>query len=442
MSNLPAAGGQGQIQEIRIFSNYSEDVDFTDGFLDLTLYESILDHSIRASLTLVDTGYRNSAEGQSAIESEDINLTSGEKIEIKLSDGYNQTISCKGVNHLRINELQSVDEMVNKTIVSLDLYSKECIDNELEKTRVTKRYDGKITDSVNNILTEVLKTEKKVDIDPIGLNNFNFLGHVEKPFYKILWLAKRCVPDMPNAKNNLAGYFFWEVFNVDGDGGGYKFKSIDKLWTQTRKRKLIYNDLVTTPPEYDGKILAYSFDNSIRMDKLLQTGALSKPLLKSFDPYSNKYQETEFTDVDRLKPENMGGKEPPKIAADLDIWNTVTRISPRIFDTGTLPPGTTIEKQLEFSKEVNFNMDEILRQSYTRYNNLFTIKLSITIPGDFGVHAGDLIECHFPEVSSKQRKVVSEKKSGLYIVIDVKHKILPTGFYTQLNLARESILKK
>lgn len=431
----------GELKEIRIFSNYSKDIEISDGYLDLVLYESILDYSIRANLSFVDTGYRNS-EGTSVMENDDINLTSGEKVEIKVTDKKGQTISCKGDNHLRIDSLQSVDETVNKTIVYLSLYSKECIDNELAKTRVTKRYDNKITDSVNKIVTDVLKSPKKVDIDPIGLNNFNFLGHVEKPFYKISWLAKRCVPDMPDAKDKLAGYFFWEVFNVNDDGGGYKFKSIDKLWSYEKKRKLIYNDLVTLPTGYDAKILAYSFDNSIRMDKILQSGAFSKPLLKSFDPYTNEYKENDFTDVARLKPENMGGLEPPKIAADLNIWEEITRISPKVFDKGVLPKGTSIEKQLEFAKEVNFNMDGILRQSYTRYNNLFTIKLSVTICGDFGIHAGDLIECHFPEVSGKERKIVSEKKSGLYMVIEVQHKIGPSGFFTQLNLSRESINKK
>lgn len=441
MSANQGSGDLEQLKELRIFSNYSGDVEVGNGILDMVLYESILDYSVRATVTFVDTGYRN-AGGTAVMEGDDLNLTSGEKVEIKVTDQYDQTISCKGDFHLRVNKIVNVTESTNKEVISLSLYSKECIENEFEDTRVVKRYDGKITDSVNSILTDTLKTNKPIDIDPVGLNNFNFLGHVEKPFYKIIWLAKRCVPDMSNAKGNLAGYFFWETFDVDGSGGGYKFKSIDKLWEQPIKRKLIFNELVTKPPEYDGKILAYSFDNSIALDKMLKVGSLSTNLLKTFDPFTNKYEEQEFTDSDRLKPENMGGLETPNIASDLDVKNKVTRITPVFTDTGTLPTGTTIEKQLETVDELNFNVDEILRQSYARYNNLFTIKLSITISGDFGIHAGDVIRCDFPEISSKARTIVSEKKSGNYIVIDVAHKIAADGFYTNLNLARESIFKK
>jgi hypothetical protein len=87
-------------------------------------------------------------------------------------------------------------------------------------------------------------------------------------------------------------------------------------------------------------------------------------------------------------------------------------------------------------------MEEIIRQSYTRYNNLFTVKLSITIYADFGIHAGDIIEVDFPEISGKDKTIVSNKKSGRYMVIDVAHRIHSTGCYSVLHLARESIYRK
>jgi hypothetical protein len=442
MSNFSVAPGQGQIQELTVFSNYSGDLSLAgNGFSEMILYESILDYSVRADLTFVDTGNRDTSKGTGAMERDDINLVSGEKVFFKATDGFGQEISCLNDYQLRINAINSVDEMTNKSIISLNLYSKECIDNELLETRAVKRYEGKISDSVASILRETLKTKKSLDIDP-GLNDFNFLGHGEKPFYKIPWLAKRTVPDMPGAKGKFAGYFFYETFQTNSSSGGYKFKSIDKLWTQTPVRKLIYNDLVTLPPGYNRKIFSYSFDNSIKIDNLLKSGAFTNSSLVSFDPYTNNFEENEFSDVERLKSRNIGGLEPPKIAGDLDIWNKASRISYRFNDTGTLPPGTNLEKQLEFSDELNFNTDEILRQSYTRYNNLFAIKLSVTIAGDFGVHAGDLIECDFPELSGKETKIVSNKKSGKYLVVDVAHRIHQSGYFTTLHLVRESIYKK
>src|SRR6056300_960708 len=148
-------GDLEQLKELRIFSNYSGDVEVGNGILDMVLYESILDYSVRATVTFVDTGYRNS-EGSAVMEGDDLNLTSGEKVEIKVTDQYDQTISCKGDYHLRINKIVDITESTNKEIVSLSLYSKECIENEFQDTRVVKRYDGKITDSVNSILSDTL----------------------------------------------------------------------------------------------------------------------------------------------------------------------------------------------------------------------------------------------------------------------------------------------
>jgi hypothetical protein len=107
-----------------------------------------------------------------------------------------------------------------------------------------------------------------------------------------------------------------------------------------------------------------------------------------------------------------------------------------------LVEGKTLLDQLPKSTYVNYNNDEILRQSYVRYNNLFSIKLSIAIAGDMSLRAGDLIFCDFPEVSSKKNTVVSQKKSGEYLIVDICHRITKNGCYTRLNLVRESIGRK
>ena len=144
---------RGSVQELKIISNYSgKDLNLTDGFLELILYESLLSYTVFAELSFVDTGYRQTQNGTAAMEGDDINLVSNETVELKVTDANGQIINCKGNNHLRINTIKSVDETVNKSIISLDLHSKERIDNELVETRLTNRYDGKISDSVFNIL--------------------------------------------------------------------------------------------------------------------------------------------------------------------------------------------------------------------------------------------------------------------------------------------------
>ena len=133
-----------------------------------------------------------------------------------------------------------------------------------------------------------------------------------------------------------------------------------------------------------------------------------------------------------------------KIASDLDVQNMITRSFIKPYDTGVLPSGKDLTEQLKKSRDINLNIDDVVRQSAMRYNNLFATKLTIAIFGDFGLHPGDLIHCDFPEVSDKKDQDVSYRKSGLYMIVDMCHfiRLKPRQSFTRLNLVRESIGRK
>lgn len=434
-ANIAAQAGESQIQLFEFYSNYNEPVDVSGGILELNYYESILDNTIRATATFADTGYRK-GEGSSVFEEGDVNLTVGEKVNLKVTDGNQFVLDFTGTKQLRIKETRDIAESTNKVVFTVDLFSKESIDNDLEQYRVKQRFDGKVSDSVEKILTEVLKTEKDLDIDPT-LNNLSFIGNVEKPFYKCTWLGPRSVPDIKDAKGNLAGYFFYETYD------GFKFKSIDKLFEQNPKRKVIFTNVIgEVPPGYDGKILDYSFDSTIDLKNVLLTGSQLNSKMKAVNSYESSYRENSFDSKNQFNETNTGGKEQPKIADDLKIQEQNSRISYKWDDPGFLVPGKDLKEQLPKSTYINYSNDEILRQSYMRYNNLFNIKLSVAIAGDMSLRAGDLIFCDFPEITSNQTKSYSKKKSGIYMITDVCHRVTKNGCFTRLNLVRESIGRK
>jgi len=444
-NNIHAQGGEANITQFEITSNYTgKTTEVSGGIAELGIYESLLDTSVRTSATIADTGY-SSSEGNAAMTQDHgntftLNLTSGEKTELAVEDSYGNKLMFQGDYALAVKEMRAISEHARKSVYTIDFFSPESIQNELQKTRVTKRYDGKIPDNVNKILREVLKTPKNVTVDP-GLNDFNFLGYSQKPFYIIPWLAKRTVPDMPNALNNLAGYFFYEVAQ-DGNGvGGYQFRSIDKLFTVGPKRRLISTSSTELPPGYNAKILNYHFDSGIDIERSLKIGSLMKQELKGFEPFSNAYRETEFDTKNQFQEQNIGGIYRPNIGEE--IHQEITKVYTKFDDTGVLPVGQTLKEQLKHSKgEVNFDVNEILRQSSARYNNLFNTKMTITIPADFGLHAGDLVFADFPEVSNKENQDVSKNKGGIYMIVDIGHRISKNSSYTSLHLVRESLGRK
>lgn len=435
-ANRPAQAGESQITLFEIYSNYGDPVDVKSGCIDFNYYESILDNSIRASATIVDTGFRSSGGGAAAVEKDDANLTVGEKVNLKVTDGNEFKLDFTGDKQFRIEEVRNVDESNNKMMFTIDLFSKESIDNELEKNRVKQRFDGKISDSITKILTDNLKTPKTLDIDTT-LNSLSFIGNIEKPFYKTTWLGPRSVPDVKDAKGNLAGFFFYETYD------GYKFKSIDKLFEQEPKKKYIFNNLIDAKPEgYDGKILDFSFDSTLNLKNVMLTGSQTSAELSAGNFYESAFRKNSFSSSSQFFETNTGGKEQPLIAADLNLQDHITRRSYKWDDTGILVEGKDLKAQLPKSTYNNYNNDEVLRQSYMRYNNLFSIKLSVAIAGDMSLRAGDLVHCDFPEISDKKSTLVSEKKSGVYMIVDVCHRVTKNGCYTRMNLVRESIGKK
>lgn len=436
-ANIAAQAGEGQINLFEVVSNYNKKpLDISGGIIELTYHESILDHTVRATATLTDTGYRRSGEGSAVLEKNDVNLNTGEFINLKITDGYNNQLyfSTQNNNQLRVLETRNIDESTNKIVYTIDMTSTEYHDNDNLESLVTRRYDGKISDHVQTILKNVLKTKKNIDVD-LGLNSFNFTGKSQKPFYVCTWLAKRCVPDMQNAKGNFAGYFFYETAE------GFKFKSIDKLFLKEPKRKLIFNNLIgEIPPGYNGKILTYSFEETFNLKRLRLTGAIGQAETRTFDPYTNEYKDTNKVNSNvQYNEKNTGGTERIKYGDDQD---KTTKRYVKILDKGTLPTGNNLNEQLKKSKELNFNVDEIVIQSSMRYNSLFSIKLSLVIAGDFSIRAGDLIYCDFPEISSKNNTTYSDKKSGIYMVADVGHRLTKNGCFTSINLVRESIGRK
>ena len=79
----------------------------------------------------------------------------------------------------------------------MDFSSRELFANE--QCRVVKRYDGKISDNIKQILEKDtskgagIKTKKKVTCDET-LVNYNFIGDDRKPFYVCTWLASKSIP--------------------------------------------------------------------------------------------------------------------------------------------------------------------------------------------------------------------------------------------------------
>ena len=425
-------GESGNIKKLSIASNKSGQSDISNGIVELRYYESILQETVRVQLQFVDTG--NSVNGKTVIEG--LPLVGTEKTKVIIEDNNKNELSLD----LYVNAVTPVQETTQQNLVNLSLVSKEHILNQ--RVRVNTRFDGKISDHVRKILTNAnfLASSKDLDIEETQ-NNYNFLANNKKPFYTCTWLAKKGVPNI-TSPGKTAGYFFYETSK------GFNFRSIDKLLEQTPKRKLIFNETpdargANIPFGYDGKILELESDNNINVQSKDEIGAYSTRIVL-FDPFNCKYEIIKPRSEETEKSLKLVGKELPVFNSEFNSGrqDNFTRTTYMLIDRGSVPSGKT-EDQINKSKEPNFDPKNILNQSTMRYNQLFTIKKTITIPGDFSLNAGDVIFVDIPEVSvDKKNQKPNSETGGLYIIADLCHFVSTQYCLTKLNLVRDSYGRK
>ena len=416
------------IDKFAIISNKEGNVDISPAIAELKYYESIREATVRMSVVFADTG--GSVKNKSVLEG--LPLVGTEKAEVKMVDSNENKLKL----NLYVSAVSPIIEDAKKTVVSLNLVSKEHIKNQL--VRVNKRFDGKLSDHVREILTNqsFIGTDKNLDIEETQ-NNYNFFGNNKKAFYTCTWLAKKGVPNTTKP-GKTAGYFFYETSK------GFNFKSIDKLLEQKHKRKLILNETpdkkgVDIPQGYDGKILELQSDNSIDVQSKFEGGSYATRVVL-FDPFNCQYQVIKPSTRETENDLKLAGKELPVLNKE---FNTeFTRTTYMLIDKGSLPSGSS-EQQINKSEEPNFDPENILNQSIMRYNQLFTIQKTVTIPGDFTLSAGDTIFIDIPEAGKdKKNQKPNNEIGGLYIISDLCHYVTPDRCLTKLNLVRDSYGRK
>lgn len=424
-----------QIKSYSIASNEGKTAELIGGIIKLQYFESLLNDTVSSNILYVDTG--GAVDGKTVLDG--LPLVGGEKSRFIMEDNQGTELEVT----LYANDITPLSDDTHGQLISISSVSKEYLLNE--KIRLYEKFKGKISEAVKKILTDgnYLGTEKDISgIDDTFEEEYNFMGNSKKPFYTINWVSKKAVPAVSGeaaASGKTAGFFFWETSK------GYHFKSIDTLLGQEPKKNIIYNDTPDdcgkkVPEGYDVKALSFSKDNIQNTDDKERVGARDTRIV-TFDPFNGLYKITTPNSGDTEDSLTTGGKKLATQNPELirpGANKNFSRTTYALKDTGSLPSGTT-EQQLEKSKDENLKVEKVLNQSIMRYNQFFSFKAEVVIPGDFSLHAGDAVYIDSPQQQNKLTEEVNEQSGGLYIITELCHFLDLNGTYTKLLLVRDSV---
>ena len=468
--NTRKATGPGKIQYIQILSNTEQDkiVSLTDLIIDkFTYYESLFQDVIHASVTYIDSGTAiKDKKGEFTTAVTGLPITGSEKVLLKFYDANEEEIEVT----LYVNNVTEIIVDSTKSMVTLSMNSIELFNND--KIRLNTRFDGKISGHIEKILKggkgesgDSLETEKDVDIETtVGEYNKAFTN--KKPFYMMNYFSTRAVPE--GGQGNSAGFLLWETSK------GFHFKSVDKLFQQKEKRKILFNETPGNPPPgYDIKALTFDKQNRNNIKSKLEQGTYATRLI-TFDPFTLDYEVSYLNAGNRklqgTSPKQKGdedtlnkaAEELPKLSTDIKSAkggkNDFSRTTYQLIDTGSIPQGKTKSgvdqtddrtggnEQVEKKEDKNAKPGETLNQAIMRLNQINTMKISMTLPGDFTLHAGDAVIVDSPQLSpvrqNRARQKVDDLTGGLYIIRDLCHYMTKDVTYTKINVIRDSFGRK
>ena len=413
-------------------------VDIRTGTVSIDYYEDIFSPSITAKIQVGNTGdsiqaQDNEGNATGSFQSiyNGLPLRGGERVSLKIA-GNSKTnpgldFATDEKDYLYVSSISNVISESQKEFFELNLVSREAITNET--VRVPKKFptSQSIDESVRSIITEYLKTDKIDAIDKTQ-NKYGFIGNLRKPFTVLVWLASKGVPES-SKKDATAGYVFFQTQD------GFSFRSIDNLISQPSKATYVYSDVNQTGYERDNdfSILQYTTNRNQNLIEKLRLGTYSSYRIV-YDPLNFTFKESTF------KLENYAGEsanlgqalELPKIANDSNqkLGDLPTRILSQVLDIGT------VDKDI--SKDSNADPSKYQSQAIMRYNVLFTQTLSMTVPSNTNLRAGDIITCNFPKISREDGATYDDEQSGLYMIKELCHHFDTEGSYTSMTLIRDT----
>ena len=422
--NNPAS--PGNILKFKISSNSSgEAMDLSGGVVEFRYYESVLANNVTATAVIVDSGYKSEGETVRAAKGvlDSLPVRGGERTDITVEDNEGNQLKFK--RGLYVNRVRDADPGTSKDVFFIDFASQEFFANEQQ--RVMQRFEGKISSHVEQILSTIKGEIEQVDNTSL---NYNFVGNDRKPFYTCTWLASKAVPDKD--VGSAAGYLFYQTRD------GFNFRSIDKLFEQSPVKKFIFNNSGDKVPGSDTNILDYSIDSDIDLKQNMTLGTYNSRSIY-FNPFAMDYYVKEY----KYQPDKLGkaGKYFAANEVAKEFTNTPTRLMSHVFDVGSMPNGTGDDQLTQWKQDPsapNYDAENTMAQSVMRYNQMFTVKINVTIAADFSIKAGDVVSCTFPEVSGAQQKEQNPQTGGIYMVASVCHRVTPRDSFTRLALVRDS----
>ena len=403
---------------------------------DIYYYENILSQNITGIVTLVSTvGVSNSEDDiQDRVGSlhSYLPLEVGCELLLKvknyIGEGLDFSSTTNPHKRFYINEVKVLEKTSTSEILQFRFVSRIGWTNPTK--RVTRHFDGRISESVKNILKNDLKlTDDLIQVDDSS-NSYSFAGMTQRPFDLLGMLAKQTIPQNTAG----AGYFCYETKS------GFKYISADTLINSNpypdnyNYNAFVESSYQASDVENQFKIESLTVSQDQNLLNQIRTGIYATKTI-FFNPATFDFTEIDISvdDDDLYKNPKFStlGKTPtiPNILKEeFNSGNRFHRVETAILNIGGDKESVTPNNNPEF----------YFAAAAARYNLLFSQQTSVLIMGNTNLEAGEVLNVVIEDISSRKEMGPDQKQSGRYIIGSLCHHFNPEKSETSLGLLRDS----
>ena len=428
---MAVANGPSVYSKFDITSNDGKTtISLIGGVIEFQYFEDIFSPIYTAKVRITSTG--TVVDGSRGVFN-GLPIRGGEKVIIGFKTPIEKAMKSKQVfNKLEmyVNGITNVITEKKQEVFDLHLVSKEAFINE--QVRVPILFKNQ---TIDKSVAAIMKYLGNVNIDVLEPteNSYNFFGNLRKPFTLLTMLAKRSIP--VGSKSKSAGFFFWQTHT------GFNFLSPDgiiKAGVQQKDTVQQYRFVQTLSTSLDNdlknatNILNWNLISDNNVLNNLTVGEYSSHRM-FFDPLTFQFLVSRFSEESKQKlgkketlPDNL---KPDNIPANFLGSRQITQILDR---------GTFGGEKGDVNTNVNDFPGDHIAQSITRYSTIMTQQLALTVPINTNLNAGDVVNLYFPDVSDKKKGKWDDQLSGLYIIKEMTHYLLPNQSYTAMRVIRDT----
>jgi hypothetical protein len=427
---------QFEVRELSLKFTNGERVDISSIFEEINLYDNMFTPCVSANIVIVD-----------AINLfEKLRLNGDEKVMIRLGKSKDMPDDWRYAKEFSLYTVSNrTNSNMNAQVYTMHLVNSDFI-YSLQK-KVTQRYQGTYSDAVRKILLDQLRVPNNSPIPDSGQSGLgsiqdstrlhDFIVPTLSPFDAIKQISKKVT-----SKDNLPDYVFYETPQT-----GYNFLPLSTL-TQLDARFDINFKPKNTERQIGDELLGardFKVLSSFNLFDTIRDGSYAGKFV-GFDTLTRTQSITTVTDAFSLNDKHAN-----KNSNLVSFENTERKTPFEMFNSRVVTyPYTLSRANLQYIKEKNpsslnilDNAHEYIFQRKSIFTNLMQKRMSVALPGNFGLFSGEMVNLFVPRFGIKEHNATDKDSldttlSGKYIIVGVRHIIQYNKHETIIEVASDS----